>query len=370
MKIGIVTFYQVPNYGAMLQAYALKAHLSSCGHDVVFVNFPYGETDRIKLWRCLVSRNKSDLVRKLEKYFSFEIVRFSSTYPATQYFATADMLLKDPPRCDVFITGSDQVWNSDYCSRRWIDVVFLAFPLKQARKIAYAASFGKSSWGDKSSAYKVGELLKRFEKISVREESAKKLVRELSGRSAEVMIDPTLLFDRDFYLGIVQGDCKKPIADKYIFSYLLNRDSLDAEMSALEVCKKFLGVDKVVTDKKALNGSLRFLSVLLGVKKKITVQEWLQTIYNSMFVFTNSYHGVIFSIVFQKPFVAILSRGVAGAQNERMLSLLNMLNLKERMLYASECENATTIIKKEIDWMAVESRLEKERAKARNFLEF
>lgn len=371
MKVGLVTFYKTPNYGAMLQAFALSSFLRSLGHAVAFVSTPYGRFNKISLFRCFCSRKFTVFRQKLQSYLDFSVVGFTDNYPETIHYRNVEQLNTSPPECDILIVGSDQVWNPRYCDPKWIDIAFLSFAKANTKKIAYAASFGANSWKNIATKDKVGGLLKQFSKISVREKSGIALVCSLSGRSAEPVIDPTLLYGVDFYLTLIRnayGESEKGHNDRFVFSYLLPRKSLEEESKALIHCTKILGIRSIITERREFKGMLRFLTSCLGVNLKVPVEEWLYSIYRSDFVFTNSFHGVVFSVLFHKRFIAILSRGETVEQNERMISFLEDIKLEKRMMYASEVQKNDGIIKAAIDWNSVDAIVTQKRSAGRDFL--
>lgn len=360
MKIGIVTFYRVANYGAMLQAYALMRFLETMGHKVVFVSHSRVCPTRIPLWRCFVSRRLEGVAIKLKKYVRFSMTNFAVSYPQTRYCRTMDEVQEATKDCDAFIVGSDQMWNPMWCSGAHLPLVMLDFADIGKPRIAYAASFGTSVWREDQNAKLAGELLRKFTKISVREESGVKLANELSGRSDAVhMIDPTLLHSADFYRAIISsGNASVPRrARPTIFRYMLDEwDDAEASQKAFEFVKRKLNLEEVDSDRIPVRGFLAPLCKLLGVVAKVPVPVWLAKIAASDFVFTNSFHGTVFAILFHRPFVSILLRGRMSGMNERALSLLRILGLESRAVYADDVATIEAAIAGQIDWSVVDER--------------
>ena len=204
MKIGIVTFFCVPNYGAMLQAYSLWKFLEEHGHSVEFIDYPFGNSRRIPLWKCFLTRNISnwfdEVRKKLQFFVRFEIVRFSDSFPRTKRVSTFEKLLEFKEKYDAVIVGSDQMWNPTWFSGSYLPIVMLDFTADSVRRISFAVSFGTKEWREDQNANKAGQLLQKFDAISVREKSGLNLVLKLSGRNdAKWMIDPTLLHTIPFY---------------------------------------------------------------------------------------------------------------------------------------------------------------------------
>ena len=372
MKIGIVTFYRAANFGAMLQAYSLMNTLKRMGHEVVFIRNKFCTPERLPLWRTMVSRSLKGVKVKYKNYICHSITDFAANFPQTKHCETIEEVKLATADCDAFIVGSDQMWNPLWCSGASLPLVMLDFAAEGKPRVSYAASFGTKEWRKDQNAAEASRMLKKFNAISVREESGVKLVESLSGRTdAKCLLDPTLLQNATFYNGIIANSeirydkCKGP----YVFNYILDEWSNVSEMQmALGVVKDKLNISKVVTDRKYAPGLLGLLCRILGVKGKIKVPEWLEAIASSEFVFTNSFHGTVFSILFHKPFVSVLIKGKMSGMNERALSLLKNLGLEDRAVYSDETEKISSLADKPINWEEVESRLEELRELAKEFL--
>lgn len=375
MKIGIVTFYRVANYGAMLQAYALWQYLAARGHEVVFIDHSRTSVRRMPLWRCLVSRSIKGVVVKLKNYVRFPMTQFAENYPQTRRCWTLDDVREATADCDAFIVGSDQMWNPMWCSDAVnLPFVMLDFAAEGKRRLAYAASFGTTEWRNDQNAACAGELLRKFSKISVREESGVALVKRLSGRTdAECLLDPTLLQTAKFYREIIADSCEgcaETRAGTYIFRYMLDEwDDAVTSQKAFAFVQSKLGIPRVETDRVLVRGLLGALCRVLGVTAKIAVSDWLTKIARADFVFTNSFHGTVFAILFHKPFVSLLLRGRMSGMNERLLSLLAKLGLSDRAVYADEFEKIENLVTQVVDWAAVDYAIRTERSATDRFFE-
>lgn len=375
MKIGIVTFYRVANYGAMLQACALWQYLAARGHEVVFIDHSRTSVRRMPLWRCLVSRSVKGVVVKLKNYVRFPMTQFAESYPQTQRCWTLDDVREATADCDAFVVGSDQMWNPMWCSDAVnLPFVMLNFAAEGKRRFSYAASFGTTEWRNDQNAACAGELLRKFSKISVREESGVALVKRLSGRTdAECLLDPTLLQTAKFYRGIIADSCEECTETRtraYIFRYMLDEwDDAVASQKAFAFVQSKLGISRVETDRVSVRGLLGPLCRVLGVTAKIAVSDWLSKIARADFVFTNSFHGTVFAILFHKPFVSLLLRGRMSGMNERLLSLLAKLGLSDRAVYADEFEKIENLVTQVVDWAAVDYAIGTARAATDRFFE-
>lgn len=372
MKIGIVTFFRVANYGAMLQANALRRFLESMGHEVVFVSHPSLVAKRPEFWRIWVSRHLIGIRNKFKGYVRHSITDFAASFPQTKLCRKMDEVRQATADCDAFIVGSDQMWNPLWCSGKCLPLVMLDFTPEGKPRIAYAASFGTTVWREDQNANQAGELLRKFAKISVREESGVKLANELSGRTDAVqMLDPTLLHSADFYRKIIiDAGVDVPKHNRpTVFRYMLDEwDDVSASQKAFEFVKGKLNLKDTDSDRIPVRGPLALLCKLLGVTAKVSVPVWLSKIATSDFVFTNSFHGTVFAILFHRPFVSILLRGPMSGMNERARSLLKKLGLESRSVYADDTGAIEKALATPIDWALVDERRESAVSEAKQFL--
>lgn len=371
MKIGIVTFFRVANYGAMLQANSFRRFLESMGHEVVFVSHPRLVASRPGFWRIWVSRHLLGIRNKFKNYVRHSITDFAASYPQTKFCRTMDEVREATADCDAFIVGSDQMWNPLWCSGVSLPLVMLDFAAEGKPRIAYAASFGTTVWREDQNAKLAGELLRKFAAISVREESGISLAHSLSGRDDVVcLLDPTLLHSADFYRKIIaDAGVKIPQHDQpTVFRYMLDEwDDEESSQRAFEFVKNKLNLVETDSDRIPVRGLLAPLCKLLGVTSKVSVPEWLAKIAASDFVFTNSFHGTVFAILFHRPFVSILLRGPMSGMNERALSLLKKLGLESRAVYADDKEAIESALVTPIDWERVDAARDSLASDSRRF---
>lgn len=364
MKIGIVTLFAVPNYGAMLQAYALWQYLKALGHEVEFVDYKFTSAHRSSFIRSVISRSPAAIKGKLKKYVRHTIIQFADHFPRTQRLCSAEELNTVAKPYEVLIVGSDQIWSPRWAAKWDPAFVFLHFGQKCCRRIAYAASFGVSRWNCEESKPYVSELLKCFSAISVREASGVKIIEELSNRKdIKVCPDPTLLYDASFYNNRLSlGEREE---SPYIFEYLLDEFS-DNSMLITEI-KRILGVEKVVSDKCIASGVVGRVCGIMGIYGKIPVQDWICRLANASFVLTNSFHGTVFSIIFHRPFISLLLSGNMSEMNERITGLLDYVGLRNRIVF--DMSSIEDCVLQEIDWDVVDSRIDIMRHEGRCFIE-
>lgn len=360
MKIGIVTFYRAINYGAMLQAFALMRHLQQLGHEVEFIAHRRLITRRTPLWRCLVSKRLSSIRGRLCNYFRSSIMEFTDRFPQSLPCSTSEQLSEVAAHYDAVIVGSDQMWNPLWCSQNYLPLVMLGFVPDFVKRIAYAVSFGNNEWRADQNREEAGRLMRRFDAVSVREGRGVELVKEVSGREdALCILDPTLLFSGEQYIRLLSLDAiKQNNRGSYVFEYFLEEWTPKSVISSIErqVVETFPGLE-VRSDKVPEKSIIGRMLYFLGVSTKIPVPDWVNEIRNSSFVVTNSFHGVVFSIVFHKPFAVVLLKGKMACMNDRITSLLDVLNISGRELDVSRTSDLERVKSNRISWEEVDNRV-------------
>lgn len=383
MKIGIVTFVKCDNYGAELQAYALQWKLNQLGYDAELIDLQKIEKDlasnassilpaiknRFKVYgwkapfeieklvvdvlqrKLAAKKNESNAEEKHKLFLDFfdKFIRHSNRYYTIEEIRQAT----DLPY-DVYIAGSDQIWN--YMHNDNLDVYFLEFAKKfGARRISYAASISAASIPVKyQDEYR--KLLKNIQYLSVRELHGAKLIKELAGRDVEVVLDPTLLITSEEWLNNV---AKNPLSgDKYVLVY-----TLSGSKYIQELCENIAGrlgckvVNMKINFRKDNSGKITDLFDL-------GPQEWVGLISGASYVVTDSFHGTAFSINFNKPFTTLVNP--VSNMNSRVLSILKIMGLEDRIIY----DNGTRQMPKElcVDYTEVNKRMEEWRDKSLSFI--
>lgn len=367
MRVGLLTFHFCDNYGAVLQAYALQAHLQSLGHDVAFID--YRPSYMTKGGRLRLPRSKRDLFANATVLFirlsrlravltgvkrdsSFrDFIATHLRFNGPLYESYED-LIACPPECDAYICGSDQIWNPP--PRAGVDpAYYLAFGSTESKRISYAASFGGASV-DSDYEAEICRLLSGLDSISVREQSGVDLVKKLAGRDAVWVPDPTMLLDD--YSSVLAP----PPDGDYVFSYSLRTGAMIGEVQkeVSQACQA-----PVLTP---YNAQQRWRSG--GTVVHLGPAQWLGCISGARFVVTNSFHGTLFSILFRKPFITTGLVGRNVALNERFRSVLGRLGLQERFMADYDPEKVARLLKKPILWEDVAAKLEAWRAEAKQFL--
>ena len=345
MKIGILTVPFNNNYGGFLQAFALKRVLESMGHKVMIIN---RRRNRIRTLRSILG----DLLRGLhilenkQKKLSKYTNQFQKKYlhPYTKkYYSSQELKKCTKYKFDAVIVGSDQVWRYRYFTD-WVDDFFCNFlEGTDIPHFSYAASMGTDEKEYSNNKIEIcSKLLKGFRAISVREESSVKLLKDYFGvENAQVVLDPTLLLDKQIYVDLFKEKYAKP-ERPYIFTYILD-DSEEIKQSIEDFSHK---MNMPIINIKAETGNISEIDVIEPVEK------WLSAIYYADYVITDSFHGTVFSLIFNKQFVVYgnVQRGMS-----RMQDLLGRVELTDRLLTSDDTagENLHT----KINWDSVNNRM-------------
>ncbi len=345
MRIGIITIINVNNYGAELQAYALQRFLQLMGYDAEIIDYPYYKNHlhirerasrpfyayplkyRLKEWaRMLADMAVRRFKRKSVKERERKFLKFHemNTAFSDKCYRRYSELYAEPPIYDVYCVGSDQVWNP-YCYTN-LNPYFLTFATHGSKKFSYASSFGVDKLPDAvKKTYKMG--LGGLGRISVRESAGVVLVKELTGRDAYLVADPTLLLDENEW-SRVERCVKKNTAD-YVLVYELHPLPTIMEM-AVKIAKiRKLEVVRLCKDQTSS-------SHMDGVVNIIDAgpAEFVYLFRHATCVITNSFHGTAFSVNFHKNFYCVLSKNAKN--NCRQTSLLSLCGLVDRIIWEGE----------------------------------
>lgn len=314
MKIGILTFHEADSYGAVLQAYALQQTLAKLGADSEFVqiNVPAKQQEAAAPAApaaALFARRIQAEGKKREALFADfrqTHMRISRPYQPT------DPIDGD---YDSFIAGSDQIWNFRIpgADARY----FLPFA-KPEKRNSYAASFGADALPDKAKDW-AAKQLSMFRNISVREASGCAIVEQLTGKQSQVCLDPTLLPDRADWEALTPKTQEAP----YALLFLLKYDEVLAEKAKAEAQKRGIPL-RIIT-------AAFMPQVGMSAWNTTGVIDWLSAIRNAQCVFTNSFHGMVFSMIFGRSFHVQRLTGELSSRNGRLEEMLSSLQLSEAL---------------------------------------
>ena len=350
MRIGIITMIS-DNYGNRLQNYALQNILSGLGNSVETLNNPWNKGYKvcseclkfnIKKLLFFITKRPERFKRRINfERFNHDNISFSKYWlnrkkdriAANQYY-------------DMFICGSDQVWNSEASE---IDGKYFADFAEYDKRASYAASFGiESVVEDRREEFR--KYLLGIKYISVREHSGKRIVEELINQKADCHIDPTLLLSDAQWNEI--ADKYKVTNKKYIFCYFLGKPTEEV-LNKLKDYKKKTNID-----------ILSIWNERDGNHDNVGPGEFLSLIKGAEFVLTDSFHGTAISVIYHKSFYTFSRNGVRESMDTRVISLLELLGLRDR--FEPDDWNLCDGLK--IDFHNADFILEKERKKAIEYL--
>lgn len=371
-KIGILTLPPISNYGGILQNYALQVVLSSSGNECITLERRQKRTfvkDFIgHLKNYTYNRIRGNYYFKLSN-FQKELVyaeqsRFKKKYIVSSPILYSSSKLKkyiQSENINIVIVGSDQVWRADY-TPFLSDMFFCSITRgDKIKKVAYAASFGKDSIdysGENIDAIKMS--LQEFDLITVREESGVEICRKNLACQAKHVLDPTLLLSKDDYirdLGLIDNRLAQA---KGVYSYLLDSDFKKDEL--INFISDFYNCIDYKVQPKCFEGDV---SKNIEDYKSPAIEEWLQGFLDARFVVTDSFHGTVFSILFNKPFYAIVNKAKGASRFE---SLLKMFDLEDRLLDLDTTDLSVIDIKKDIDYNKVNAKLDALRISSKELL--
>ncbi len=361
MKLAIMTWYHYRNYGTALQVTALCEKLRDMGHEPDVIQYkPLGYFRTIPEYSVkLIAK------RGFRRVFRPKITEHHRTFSSDEKERLFDEFLNEhlcfSNQCDTlsdleelnseyqaFICGSDQIWSPLCFDPHY----FLDFVNDREKKIAYAPSFGATKIEDKYIKAETKRLLGNFCAVSVRESTGQKIIAELTGNTPELVVDPTIFFTGEewktrFHLAPV------PSSEPYVLVYMLGNRSQHRKIS-----------EEIATRK---NMRLKLIPVFENdttregcVTSPVGPCEFLELFQNAAYICTDSFHGLVFSLLFHKPFTVFprFQKNDPQNQNSRVICLLEQLNLQNRMIDNKYDQKS---IEQPIDYMNVDRILQKQR---------
>lgn len=376
-KIGIVTIHNSTSYGASLQAFALCKFIEQSGYSCEIIDLrrpchvDYISSEQYKPYsvchsKSLKKRFKTFIRRLFHRQSASELFalqhkevialrqsRFgafnASVRLSRPYFSIND-LYQNPPEYDIYISGSDQIWNpaQPYCLAPY----FLSFVKNKGKKIAYASSIGLS----KIPSAVEGDFkrwLGDYDKIMVREVEAKAIVESLIHKHVSVVLDPTYLLGAAYWQSVAR---KPAIREKYIFCFTLNYNELLLNYSYKIAMEKGLLLVILGHSEKDTQSN-KFISIL-----DAGPLEWLGWIQNAELVLTDSFHGTVFSTLLARNFATYIAS--KSARGSRITHLLSLLGLSSHLLSQELSQSAETLFTQPLVRTDLDHLIERERQKS------
>ncbi len=347
MRVNIITKHSAYNFGAMLQAYALSEKVSELGADCSIIDLRQKKPAPVSSWLSPSGaiKNLAFYLHKkeiLDGYQKFET--FIKNYTKTEKYDSSWDLRKEIPDADVYISGSDQVWNPLDIN----DAFYLRFVPKDKIRASYAASMG-ISYIPEGAKNIIKEYINDFDYISVRENTGKEMLSEITDKDINVNVDPVFLLDEDRWKSVG----KKPDLNKpYILCYVLYRPVwLNGWLKKLH---KKTGKQIVVVTTDAYRNIYHNKII-----RNAGPFEFLGLLQNADFVVSTSFHGVALSIANKRPFYAAINENAPS----RISDLLSLMKLEDRII----SEKTDTVLC-DLDYEEANKIIEAEREKSVNYL--
>lgn len=365
MKIAILTQPLTNNYGGILQNYAMQEVLRRRGHEVTTLDIhrPFeGVTVNAHFMLSLVKRFIQKYILRDETIVFVNPFNLRRFYDEPQRFSRRFMaenlslvplgvykLTEKDDKYDGYVVGSDQVWRPYMAAN--LENFYLDFVKNpNAKRIAYAASFGTDNWeSDEKSTATLKELAQKFDAISVREQSGVGLCKQYLDVDATFILDPTMLLDAEDYRKLYDKHPENDFDGDYIATYILDK-SPEIQSMISEVSKR-------------LNLPVKRLGKVTAAGFD-SIESWLQGIDNARYVITDSFHGSVFSTLFEKQFVAL---GNEKRGTTRFNSLFNQFGMPNRLARATE--DVIKSLQTPIDYSKVHETLEAKRKLSNQFLD-
>ena len=346
MTIALLTIWHEYNFGACLQTYATIRALREMGHEILLVDYRLSDPPRHP---GLSDRLQVTITQMSPETKMFE--NFWSRFPRTRYYRSLTELREDPPKADLYLVGSDQVWNPNI-TRGKAATFFLPFGDERIARASYASSLGSDVWnGDEKLTALAATQLPQFKAISCREQEGANALGVLFHQKVQWVLDPSLLHT-DYHE--LTGDLTPCDTLAYYELYPLS----PLQQLAKDIASQMNLTYTNANERTKLMGKFPW--------RRTSIATWIRTIAQSQFVVTHSFHGLALSILYQRPFLIVYPK--ADRRSTRITGLLQALGLSSRFFSSYEEAQASHIWEKEIDYEQVEQRLSALRRSSMEFL--
>lgn len=350
MKIGILSMKYITNYGGILQSYGLFKFLEAQGHQVVIINYSNSGKNSIGSMLAKLERrfylSKSSVTppsQKLSKAYLQNFVDFKAAKLVYTKLVNENDLSSVTDDLDAVIIGSDQIWNDVFTNR----LAFYGDWEFKGKKIVYAACtiLPKHPFTRK---IKVKGLLRKLDVITVRDAHTQNFVQNAISSQCVKVVDPSCLYD--------YRDCIKdnPIGKPYILTYILSTEIAGGNMAAIKLIKDYVGDITVVSVCiPSLSIAAKNISDILLTEA--SPEEWVNLFFHASFIYTDSFHGIMFSLKFCKPFIAYTKEGQRKSRLHDIMGTYHLHNVVSDIEGVKE-----TLSNGVIDYEVIEPHLQKD----------
>lgn len=356
MKIGILTLPLKHNFGGILQAYALQETLKTLGHDVSVIHrsgidYPVWRQVLGGIKRAVLAKGHSAKAKKdprVERLVYGKLLKFidENIQRTEEYRGKRSLDHLADEGFEAIVVGSDQVWRKAYCP--WIFNYFGDFDREHRMKlVSYAASFGLGEWQyDWWETRRCSRLAKHFRAISVREISAVETCQKYLGVTARICVDPTMLLSAEDYVTLAESS--EVQVEGGVSIYLFDRSTALAKIADEVAASLNMKANSILPDHVSSDSNIDSVGEQYV---NMSPYAWIEHFRKADYIVTDSFHGTLFSIIFEKPFVTFSnkSRGTA-----RFNPSLSQFGLMDRLITGDpSVEEAAEVLRKPIDWSKV-----------------
>lgn len=353
MKIGILSMQRIPNYGSFLQAFSLKKQMEERGHEVYFIDIIDGRkiVDSKETHASVVKKFDRYIVKRIENYFFYRKMLKIHEEDARKYLSI-DKKIRNNNQFDIVIIGSDEVFNATIPSKWGFSTQLFGDILNTKSIVTYAASCGSTTF-EKATRYNIVQDIRKYmqniERISVRDKNTAEFVYMISDRKAEINVDPVFLTNYDRYIPKIKD------RRSYILVYAYeNRINNIEEIDAIK--------------KIAQEENLDIISV--GMQQRwckhniiANAFELLSYVKNAKYIVTDTFHGSVFSIKYNKQFITFIRE----SNTEKLRGLLEQFGLLGRAV--SDITEVSSTLHTRIDWNRVNDLILYEQEKSKSYLD-
>ncbi|MBN2513668.1 MAG: polysaccharide pyruvyl transferase family protein [Sedimentisphaerales bacterium] len=347
-KVGIISYYKTINYGSVLQAYALQTTIRKMGYGCEHIRYSSGRSLAFRLFAAIRRPQKAlnvILSRRTTRGLLYREFIDQYIVESKHLYRSLNELESANNSYETFVCGSDQIWAPNQFNERY----YLGFVKEKNKKIAYAPSIGLPAIPDALKS-RMASLINDIGFLSVREKDGAQLIRELTGIDVPVVLDPTLLLTTEEWLNI----SKTPnFNEPYILCHFLGKSPKHRELA--KCYARATGLKTVVLPFSKCDYSWGDITLTDAGPR-----EYLGLVHNANIIFTDSYHGMLFSLNLNRPFNVFMrfSESHVLCQNSRIVNILDKFNLWKRLVKEDVLEIEQ---EDDIDYHDINSMLDDER---------
>ena len=348
MKIGVITYHKELSQGATFQAYATYRALRELGCDVEVIDLERKPKSIRPKWQVMLINMYMSLAYKRQEQF-----RLKFYPPYSKHYSNLSELQENPPKIDAACVGSDQTWNIKIATKENMPAFFLDFGPENMPRFSYASSFGFSKWQieDAIESKRIGEIMRNYTGLSVREVTGQQILKEKFNLDATLVCDPTILHNNydEFTKGLEQKN--------EVICYSLGVTK-QPKLQAIQDISSFVGAP------------IRWVGKPFWVKGVRNtyfpdVYRWFRLLAGAKFILTDSFHGTVASLLCHKPFVVLYQE---NGLSSRIVDLLTIVGLQDRIYFSYEDFKKSDSWKQPIDYKEVDRKLGEYREKSWAYL--